>query len=232
MDATPLSTPSTTPLTLSTTARTRLGRLRDRARLDRTALHEVLDAGMICHLGVIVDGTPTVIPTGYGRVGDTLFLHGSTANRGLRGAVGSEICVTVTHLDGIVLARSIFHHSVNYRSAVIYGTPRVIEDPQDKLDALRAISERLAPGQWDVVRPPDRKELAATTVVAVPLDEASVKVRRGPPGDEDEDYALDVWAGVLPVRQVFGEPVPDPLLRAGIAVPPHIRGRASSSAEG
>jgi uncharacterized protein len=219
MDVTPPST------RLSTTARTRLGRQRDRARLDRTALYEVLDAGMICHLGVIVDGAPTVIPTGYGRIGDTLFVHGSTANRGLRGAAEAPICVTVTHLDGVVLARSIFHHSVNYRSAVIYGTPRVVDDPREKLDALRAISERLAPGQWDVVRPPNRKELAATTVVAVPLAEASVKVRQGPPGDEDEDYALDVWAGVLPVRQVFGDPVPDPRLRAGISVPPHVAAR-------
>lgn len=224
MDVTPLATtPSTT---LSATARTRLGRQRDRARLDRTALYEVLDAGMICHLGVIVDGTPAVIPTGYGRAGDTLFLHGSTANRSLRGATGSEICVTVTHLDGIVLARSIFHHSVNYRSAVIYGTPRVVDDSREKLAALRAISERLAPGQWDVVRTPSSKELAATTVIALPLDEASVKVRQGSPVDEDEDYALDVWAGVLPVRQVFGDPLPDPRLRAGIAVPGHIADRA------
>lgn len=230
MDATPVSTPPSTPPSapstpLSATARTRLGRQRDRARFDRAALYEVLDAGLICHLGVIVDGAPTVIPTGYGRVGDTLFVHGSTANRGLRGALESEICVTVTHLDGLVLARSIFHHSMNYRSAVIYGTPRVIDDPEEKLAALRAISERLAPGQWGVVRPPSRKELAATTVLAVSLDEASVKERQGPPGDEDEDYALDVWAGVLPVRQVFGDPVPDPLLRPGIPVPPHISGR-------
>jgi uncharacterized protein len=217
---------------LSATARTRLGRLRERAKLDRTALYEVLDAGMICHLGVIVDGTPTVIPTGYGRVGDTLFLHGSTANRSLLGAIAAEVCVTVTHLDGVVLARSIFHHSINYRSAVIYGTPRVVDDQEEKLDALRAISERLAPGQWDVVRTPSKKELAATIVVAVPLEEASVKVRQGPPGDEDEDYALDVWAGVLPVRQVFGDPVPDPLLRAGIPVPPHIAGRPVPTAAG
>ncbi|HZB29228.1 MAG TPA: pyridoxamine 5'-phosphate oxidase family protein [Streptosporangiaceae bacterium] len=219
MDVTPPST------SLSTTARTRLGRLRERARLDRTALYEVLDAGMICHLGVIVDGAPTVIPTGYGRIGDTLFVHGSTANRGLRAAAGAEICVTVTHLDGVVLARSIFHHSMNYRSAVVYGRSRVVDDPGEKIDALRAISERLAPGQWDVARPPNRKELAATTVVAVPLGEASVKVRQGPPGDEDADYALDVWAGVLPVRQIFGEAVPDPLLRAGIPVPPHVARR-------
>jgi nitroimidazol reductase NimA-like FMN-containing flavoprotein (pyridoxamine 5'-phosphate oxidase superfamily) len=193
-------------------------------------LYEVLDAGMICHLGVIVDRAPTVIPTGYGRIDDTLFLHGSTGNRALRGAVGSEICVTVTHLDGIVCARSIFHHSMNYRSAVIYGTPRAVDEPDEKIDALRAVSERIAPGQWDVVRPPNRKELAATTVMALPLDEASVKVRNGPPGDEDEDYALDVWAGVVPVRQVYGEPVPDPVLRSGIPVPDHIAGWLSGEA--
>jgi nitroimidazol reductase NimA-like FMN-containing flavoprotein (pyridoxamine 5'-phosphate oxidase superfamily) len=210
---------------LSSTTRTRLGRQRDRARLDRAALYEVLDAGMICHLGVIMDGTPTVIPTGYGRIGATMFVHGSTANRSLRAAAAGEICVTVTLLDGIVLARSIFHHSMNYRSAVIYGRPTVVDDPRQKLDALQAISERLAPGQWDAVRTPNQKELAATTVMAVPLDEASVKVRQGPPGDEDEDYARDVWAGVLPVHQVFGAPVPDPLLRPGIPVPSHIEAR-------
>ncbi|HEU5158532.1 MAG TPA: pyridoxamine 5'-phosphate oxidase family protein [Streptosporangiaceae bacterium] len=218
----------TTPL--SSTARTRLGRLRDRARLDRSALYEVLDAGLICHLGVIVDGAPAVIPTGYGRIGDTLFVHGSTANRALRAAVGAEVCVTVTHLDGIVLARSVFHNSINYRSAVIYGTSRPVDEPREKLDALRAISERIAPGHWEVARPPARKELAATTVVAIPLTEASVKTRQGPPSDEEEDYALDVWAGVLPVRQVFGDPVSDPRLRAGIPVPPHVGGRRPAPA--
>lgn len=219
---------SETPL--SPTDRTRLRRQRDRARLDRTALYEVLDGGMICHLGVIVDGTPAVIPTGYGRAGDTLFLHGSTANRGLRAAVAAEVCVTVTHLDGVVLARSIFHHSINYRSAVIYGVPRMVDERREKLEALRVISERLAPGQWDAVRPPNKKELAATTVVAMALDEASVKTRQGPPGDEEEDYALDVWAGVLPVRQVFGDPVPDPRLRPGIRVPSHVAGRRPAGA--
>jgi hypothetical protein len=207
-----------------------LGRQRDRARIGRTALYEVLDAGMICHVGVIVDGAPAVLPTGYGRVGDTLYLHGSTGNRAMRGALAGELCVTVTHLDGIVCARSIFHHSVNYRSAVVYGTPRAVDDPDEKLAALRAVSERLAPGQWDVVRPPNRKELAATLVLAVPLEEASVKVRKGPPGDEDEDYALDVWAGVLPVHQVFGDPVSDPQLRPGIPVPDHIANRPAAHA--
>jgi nitroimidazol reductase NimA-like FMN-containing flavoprotein (pyridoxamine 5'-phosphate oxidase superfamily) len=211
---------------LSPTARTRLGRARERARLDREDLYAVLDAGMICHLGVVTGGAPMVIPTGYGRDGDLLYVHGSTGARSLRaaGATG-EICVTVTHLDGVVLARSIFHHSVNYRSAMIYGTPREVVDAEEKLTALRAISERLAPGQWDVVRRPDRRELAATAVLALSLEESSVKVRQGPPVDEEDDHALDVWAGVLPVRQVFGEPVPDPRLRPGIPAPAHIRDR-------
>jgi nitroimidazol reductase NimA-like FMN-containing flavoprotein (pyridoxamine 5'-phosphate oxidase superfamily) len=215
---------------LSPTPRTELARLRERAKLDRRALYEVLDAGMICHLGVVADGAPAVIPTGYGRLGDTLFIHGSTGSRVLRVAAGAEVCVTVTHLDGLVLARSIFHHSVNYRSAVIYGIPRVVDDPGEKLDALQAIVARFAPGQWDAVRTPSRKELAATTVLAIPLEEASVKERHGPPADDDEDYALDVWAGVLPVRQVFDDPVPDPRLRPGIPVPAHLAGRGAAAA--
>jgi nitroimidazol reductase NimA-like FMN-containing flavoprotein (pyridoxamine 5'-phosphate oxidase superfamily) len=210
---------------LSPTARTRLGRARQRGRLDRTALYEVLDAGMICHLGVVADGAPMVIPTGYGRDGDTLYVHGSTGAKSLRIAEAGEICVTVTHLDGIVLARSIFHHSVNYRSAMIYAAPRPVEDPEEKLTALRAVSERLAPGQWDVARRPTRRELAATAVLALSLEEASVKMRQGPPNDDAEDYELDVWAGVLPVRQTFGDPVPDARLRPGTPVPDHIRHR-------
>jgi uncharacterized protein len=205
---------------LSSTERTTLGRARERARLDHTDLYEVLDAGRICHLGVIVDRAPRVIPTGYGRSGDTLFLHGSTGARSLR--PGSEVCVTVTHLDGLVLARSAFHHSINYRSAVIFGTPVEVTSPDEKLAGLRAITEQLAPGRWDVVRLPTRKELAATTVLALSLAEASVKVRTGPPKDDDEDHLLDVWAGVLPVSTVHGEPIPDPLLRPGIDVPEHV----------
>lgn len=210
---------------LSPTDRTRLGRHRDRARRDRTALYEVLDDGMICHLGFVLDGSPRVLPTGYGRDGDTLYFHGSTGARSLLSAPVQEVCVTVTHLDGIVLARSIFHHSVNYRSAVVYGVPRQVIDPAEKLAGLRAVAERLAPGQWDVVRPPTPKELAATTVLALSLREASVKVRSGPPADDEEDYALELWAGVLPVRHVFGTPVPDPRLRRGIAAPGHVSDR-------
>ncbi|MGW0059885.1 pyridoxamine 5'-phosphate oxidase family protein [Streptosporangium sandarakinum] len=211
---------------LSTTPRTRPGRMKERARTGREDLYAVLDAGLICHLGVVrSDGTPTVLPTCYGRIDETLYLHGSTGSPSLRGE--GEVCVTVTHLDGIVLARSVFNHSVNYRSAMVYGRPRVVTDPEERLAGLRAITERLAPGQWDAVRLPTRKELAATAVVALSLAEASVKVRQGPPGDEEEDYALPVWAGVLPLRASWGEPEADPALPAGVDVPGHIASRAA-----
>ena len=184
---------------LSTTARTTLNRSKERARTDRAELYAILDAGLICHLGVLAGGAPMVIPTGYGRIGDTLYLHGSTGATSLRAALGTPVCVTVTHLDGIVLARSAFHHSVNYRSAMVYGLARLVDDPEEQLAGLRAITEQLAPGQWDAVRPPGRKETAATAVVALSLEEASVKVRQGPPIDDEEDYDLPVWAGVLPL---------------------------------
>jgi len=188
-------------------------------------LYEVLDAGLICHLGVVVDGHPMVVPTGYGRLGETLYLHGSTGARSLRASEGTDVCVTVTHLDGIVLARSIFHHSVNYRSAIIYGRARLLTDPEERLAGLRAVSEQLAPGQWDYVREPSPKELAATAVLALSLEEASVKMRRGGPLDEEEDYELPIWAGVLPLVTSWGEPLPDTALPEGIDVPVHIRGR-------
>ncbi|XRQ04471.1 pyridoxamine 5'-phosphate oxidase family protein [Actinomadura welshii] len=213
---------------LSSTERTRLGRKPERAGSDRTVLYDILDAGLICHLGVIMDGSPRVIPTGYGRVDDTLYLHGSSGASSMRSGPSGDVCVTVSHLDGIVIARSLAHHSFNYRSAIIYGTPRTVTEPDEKLTGLRAITEHLAPGQWDVARHPDRKELAATAVLALPMDEASVKVRQEPPSDEDEDYELDVWAGVIPVRQTFGAPDPDPVLRAGIPVPRHIARRVTS----
>ena len=213
---------------LSSTARTRVGRLPERAAGDRSALHEILDDGMICHLGVVVDGSPRVLPTAYGRLDDTLYLHGSTGASSLRAGPSQEVCVTVTHLDGLVIARSLFHHSVNYRSAVIYGTPRLVTDPDEKLTGLRVVTENLTPGQWDVARKPTRKEMAAVSVLALSLDEASVKVRQGDPTDDDEDYALGVWAGVVPVYQTFGSPDPDPALRAGIPVPAHIMRRVTS----
>ncbi len=210
-------------LPLSTTERTTLHRLSERGRTGRADLYAVLDAGFVCHLGVVVDGYPVVLPTGYGREGDTLYLHGSSANHALRAAADHEVCVTVTHLDGLVCARSVFNHSMNYRSATIFGTARLVTDAERRLAALRAVTEQIIPGRWDRVRQPTRKELAATAVLAVPLAEASVKVRTGPPHDEPEDYDLDVWAGVLPAQLVFGAAEPDPGLRPGVEVPDHIR---------
>ncbi|WP_214323163.1 pyridoxamine 5'-phosphate oxidase family protein [Nonomuraea sediminis] len=210
---------------LSTTPRTTLGREKHRGSTDRDDLYEVLDSGLICHLGVVLDGHPMVIPTGYGRIGETLYLHGSTGAKSLRAGDGTEVCVTVTHVDGIVLARSIFNHSVNYRSAIIYGTARLLTDEDERLDGLRALTEQLAPGQWDYARKPTRKELAATAVLALSLEEASVKIRSGAPDDEDEDYALPVWAGVLPLVTAWGAPEPDPVLADGIEMPVHISAR-------
>jgi uncharacterized protein len=207
---------------LSATDRTRLGRLRERGQTDRRALHDVLDAGLICHLGVVIDGTPAVLPTGYGRIGETMYLHGSSANRSLGAAADTEVCVTVTLLDGLVCARSVFHNSMNYRSAVIYGTARLVTDDAERMTAIEAITEHLIPGRWSNSRLPNKKEMAATSVLAVPLAEASVKVRSGGPSDDDEDYGLDYWAGVLPITMTVGNAQPDPLLRPDIAVPEHI----------
>jgi nitroimidazol reductase NimA-like FMN-containing flavoprotein (pyridoxamine 5'-phosphate oxidase superfamily) len=207
---------------LSTTERTTLHRHRERAQTDRATLHAVLDAGLICHLGVLIDGSPAVLPTGYGRDGETLYLHGSSANRSFRYAAGAPVCVTVTLLDGLVCARSVFSNSMNYRSAVIYGTSRLVTDEAEHREALRVISEHLIPGRWDNSRQPSRKELAATSVLALPLDEASVKIRTGGPVDDAADYALDTWAGVLPITTVVGPAEPDAALRDGIAVPEHI----------
>jgi nitroimidazol reductase NimA-like FMN-containing flavoprotein (pyridoxamine 5'-phosphate oxidase superfamily) len=207
---------------LSSTPRTELGRHRERGRTERDDLYAVLDAGLICHLGVIVGGTPRVLPTGYGRLGDLLYLHGSSANSSIMAGNGQEVCVTVTHLDGLVCARSVFNHSMNYRSAVVFGVARLVADAEEKLLALRTITEHLVPGQWSYVRQPSKKELAATSALALPLTEASVKIRSGGPSDEPEDYELDLWAGVVPVTTGFGEPEPDAVLRSGIDTPAHI----------
>jgi uncharacterized protein len=207
---------------LSSTPRTALGRHRERGRTERDDLYAVLDAELICHLGVIVDGAPRVLPTGYGRLGDLLYLHGSSANSSIVAAHGQQVCVTVTQLDGLVCARSVFNHSMNYRSAVVFGVARLVTDPEEKILALRTITEHLVPGQWSYARQPSKKELAATSALALPLSEASVKVRSGGPSDEPEDYALDIWAGVVPVTTGFGEPEPDAVLRSGIETPPHI----------
>jgi uncharacterized protein len=212
---------------LSSTLRTELGRHRERGRTDRGDLYAVLDAGLICHLGVIVNGAPRVLPTGYGRHGDLLYLHGSSANSSIMAGDGQEVCVTVTHLDGLVCARSVFNHSMNYRSAVVFGVARLITDPEELILALRTITEHLVPGQWSYARQPSKKELAATSALALPLDEASVKIRAGGPSDEPEDYELDIWAGVVPVTAGFGKPEPDAVLRPGIGAPAHILKRSA-----
>jgi nitroimidazol reductase NimA-like FMN-containing flavoprotein (pyridoxamine 5'-phosphate oxidase superfamily) len=213
---------------LATTSRTRLTRLRERARTDRADLYAVLDAGLICHVGLVVDGAPVVIPTGYGRLDDTLYLHGSTGAGWLRRAAGAPVCATVTHLDGIVYARSVFHHSMNYRSAVIHGIARAVSDPGERDAALAAIVEHLAPGSWKHARRPDPRELAATAVLALDLAEASVKARTGPPGDDEADITRGGrWAGVLPLTTAFGEPDPCPTLEPAATTPPHVRGRVA-----
>jgi uncharacterized protein len=213
----------TTPL--SSTPRTTLRRHRERGMADRGSLYAVLDAGLVCHLGVVSGGAPMVLPTAYGRDGDTLYLHGSSANGAFGAADGQQVCVTVTHLDGLVCARTVFHHSVNYRSAVVFGAATLVRDEDERWQALRVITDHLIPGRWAAARQPTRKEMAATAVLSVPLTEASVKIRTGMPLDDPEDYDLDVWAGVLPVAVTFGDPAPDPAMRAEIPLPAHIRDR-------
>jgi nitroimidazol reductase NimA-like FMN-containing flavoprotein (pyridoxamine 5'-phosphate oxidase superfamily) len=200
-----------------------LRRHKERGSVDRADLYAVLDAGLICHLGVIADGVPLVLPTAYGRDSDTLYLHGSSANGAFGAAAGQQVCVTVTHMDGIVCARSVFSHSVNYRSAIVFGTATRVADEDERWQALRVITDHLVPGRWAAARQPTRKEMAATAVLSLPLAEASVKIRTGMPKDEPEDLGLDVWAGVLPMTVTWGEPQADPLLREEIPVPAHIR---------
>jgi uncharacterized protein len=212
---------------LSSTARTTLRRHKERGQADRAELYAVLDTGLICHLGVTTDTGPVVLPTAYGREGDTLYLHGSSANRALAAADGQQVCVTVTHTDGIVCARSVFSHSVNYRSAVIFAAATIVTDADERRQALRIITDHLIPGRWAAARQPTAKEMAATAVLRLPLREASVKIRTGMPGDPEEDLGLDVWAGVLPIAVTFGEPQPDPQLRPGIPLPAHIKARVA-----
>ncbi len=206
------------------TERTRLRRLPEQGSHRTEDLYAVLDSGFICHLGLVVDGTPMVVPTSYARSGDAVYLHGSVASRSLRAAREPvPVCVTVTLVDGVVLARSVFNHSVNYRCAMIYGIPAVLTDVEEKLVGLQAISEHIVPGQWEYARAPSAKELAATTVLRLGLDEASVKVSAGPPDDgEGPDGELDVWAGEVPLVTVRLDPVADPDLRAGITLPAHL----------
>jgi uncharacterized protein len=224
------NSPAGGKLPLSATERTRHRRYRHLGRADRDFLHAVLDAGLVAHLGVITGGWPMVVPTMYGYDPDTLYLHGSVASQSLNTA-GTPACVTNTLTDGLVLARSVFEHTINYRSAIIYGQPRLVTDPAERLTGLRAIAEHVAPGQWDYARQPSRKELAAVRLLALSLDEASVKIRTGPPSDGDSpDAALGLWAGELPLATTWQQPLPDPALPPGIPHPAHNRARAGPRA--
>jgi nitroimidazol reductase NimA-like FMN-containing flavoprotein (pyridoxamine 5'-phosphate oxidase superfamily) len=210
-------------MTYRPTARTSLRRLPERAQYDSETVHSILDEAFICHVGFVVDGQPYALPTGYARVGDTLYLHGSTGSRlGLR--PGMDVCVTVTLLDGIVLARSVFHHSFQYRSVMVLGRTRLVTDSAEKEAALTALVEHFVPGRSAEARPGNHRERAATAVLAVPLEEVSAKVRTGDPKDEEEDYALPVWAGILPLALTPGKPVPDSRLDPTVPVPPYVTG--------
>ena len=207
-------------MTFPETDRTKLKRLPKRGHFDRETVYSILDEGFICHVGFVMDGQPFVIPTGYARAGDKLYVHGSQASRMLRNlANGLDACVTVTLLDGLVLARSAFHHSMNYRSVLVFGRATIVDDPSEKMAALLALSEHIIRGRWADVREPTDQEMKQTTVLCLPLEEASAKIRTGPPLDDEEDYALPIWAGVLPLKLVAGEPVKDPLLTAEVPVP-------------
>ncbi len=196
--------------TFTPSDRTQVRRLPKRAVYDKDQVYAILDEGVICHIGFAVEGQPYVIPTGYARVEDEIYIHGSPASRML-GTLGSgiECCFTVTLLDGFVLARSAFHHSMNYRSVVVLGRARVVSDAAEKMVALRSFTNHIVPGRWEEVRGANEHELKATTVLALPITEASAKVRTGPPIDDEEDYALPVWAGVVPIRMQPGTPIPD-----------------------
>ncbi len=203
--------------------RVRLRRRRERGSHDRAAIDAILDEALIAHVGIVLpDGQPLVVPTLHARAGDIVYLHGSVASRTLRAlAASAPICLTVSLLDGLVLARSAMHHSANYRSAMLMGIARIVAAPEEKRAALRAIVEHIVPGRSGDVRGPTEKELLATSVLALPIDEASAKARSGGPVDDEEDYALDAWAGVIPLRTLPGAPEPDPRLRPGIPLPAH-----------
>jgi nitroimidazol reductase NimA-like FMN-containing flavoprotein (pyridoxamine 5'-phosphate oxidase superfamily) len=208
---------------IKTTARTQLRRLPKRGVFDRETIYKILDEGFVCHVGFTIGGKTFVIPTGYARVGDRLLMHGSSASRMLRAMSDSiEVCATVTLIDGLVLARSAFHHSVNYRSVVIFGVASLVSGEDEKIEALRAFTDHIVPGRWQEVRPPNKSELRATAVLSLPIQEASAKVRTGDPVDAEEDYALNVWAGVIPLKLCADAPKNDARLRNGINLPSYI----------
>jgi nitroimidazol reductase NimA-like FMN-containing flavoprotein (pyridoxamine 5'-phosphate oxidase superfamily) len=226
------TTDATDPLaTPPPSERVRVRRLPERGRYEREVIDEVLDQALICHVGFVVDGQPFVIPTIHARDGDTIYLHGSPASRMLRTlGTGAPVCVTVTLVDGLVLARSAFHSSMNYRSVVLLGTARVVTDAEEKARAFDVLVEHVAPGRTAELRPPTEDEMRKTLVLAIAIHEASAKVRTGPPKDEPEDYALPIWAGVLPLSTVPEDPVPDPDMTEDLPVPPSVRSYARPGA--
>jgi nitroimidazol reductase NimA-like FMN-containing flavoprotein (pyridoxamine 5'-phosphate oxidase superfamily) len=206
------------------TERTQVKRLPKRGHYDAETVFQILDSAFVCHVGFSVDGQPFVIPTNYGRSGTTLYLHGSSASRMLKTlSSGVPVCVTVTHVDGLVLARSAFHHSVNYRSVVILGNAQLVEDPAEKMEALRIFTEHVVKGRWQEIRRPTEQELKATTVLALELEEVSAKVRTGGPVDDEPDYSLPVWAGVLPLETVAKTPEPDANRKADVPLPDYLK---------
>ena len=211
--------------TYSPTPRTRVIREAERGVYDRETAYRILDEGFLCHLGFVVEGQPFVIPTSYGRKDDVLYIHGSAASRMLRQLKeGIPVCFTVTLLDGLVLARSVFNHSMNYRSVVVLGKASLVEDPAEKLEGLRLLSEHILPGRWDDARQPSERELKATSVLRVPIEEFSAKVRTGPAVDDEEDYSFPTWAGVVPLEITIGVPIDDARLEAKFGVPDYVRG--------
>jgi len=200
------------------TGRTEVKRLAKRGVYDKAQIHAILDEGYLCHVGFVVEEQPYVIPTGYARSGDRIYIHGSAASRMLRTLdQGVDVCLTVTLVDGFVLARSAFHHSMNYRSVVVLGKAHLVTDPDEKRKAMHSFTNHIVPGRWEEVRQPTEQELKATSVLTLQLDEVSAKVRTGPPIDDEDDYALPVWAGVVPIRTQVGEPVADGRLRPDVA---------------
>ena len=210
------------PESFSPTERTRVVREPHRGAYDRETIYRILDEGFVCHVGFSTTGQPFVIPTLYARVGDAIYFHGSAASRMLRGAaVGIPVCVTVTLTDGFVLARSVFNHSMNYRSVVALGNATLVEAPGEKLEALRAFTEKILPGRWDDARQPNEKELKATSILKLALTEVSAKIRSGPVQDDEEDYALPVWAGIVPLHLQVGTPIRDERCDPAIPIPPY-----------
>lgn len=213
------------------TAKTRINRLPKRGHYDRDTIYRILDEALICHVGFVENGQPFVIPINFARIDNTIVLHGAKASRLLKHVeAGNPVCIEATIVDGLVLARSVFHHSVNYRSVVLFGTGRAVIDEKEKMAVLEAVTEHLIPGRWKEARRPNRKEMNATRVVSIKIDEASAKVRLGPPGDEAEDYSLPVWAGLLPLQELPLSPIRDEVQPETILLPDYIAGYSRTKA--